>query len=39
MANNGWFKCTKCGHEVKILVKDWVKTIVCSKCGGTMRKT
>ena len=41
MANDGWFKCDKCGHAVKILVPDHVKTLEskCEKCGGTMKKT
>ena len=38
MANNGWFRCTNCGYEVKILVPDWVKETKCSQCGGTMKK-
>ena len=41
MANDGWFKCEKCGHTVKVLVRDDVKTLQskCEKCGGTMKKT
>lgn len=40
MANDGWFKCDKCGAAKKVLVKDDVKVLVnkCS-CGGTYRKT
>ncbi|MGN0799301.1 MAG: hypothetical protein ACI4NU_02590 [Christensenellales bacterium] len=38
MANSGWFKCQRCGHEVKILVQDWQTTTSCPKCGGTMRR-
>lgn len=41
MANDGWFKCEKCGHAVKVRVPDYVTTLFtpCSECGGTMRKT
>jgi len=40
MANDGWFKCDKCGEAKKVLVPDYVKTLQdkCS-CGGTFRKT
>jgi len=40
MANDGWFKCDKCGDEIKLLVPDWVKALdePC-ECGGTYRKT
>lgn len=39
MANDGWFKCDKCGEMKKVLVADYVKTLSesCS-CGGTYRK-
>ena len=41
MANDGWFKCDKCGYEEKKLVPDHVKVsqTPCPKCGGTMKKT
>ena len=40
MANDGWFKCDRCGDCKKILVPDWKKELdeKCS-CGGTYRKT
>lgn len=40
MANDGWFKCDKCGDMKKVLVADWIKSLSdkCS-CGGTYRKT
>ena len=36
MANDGWFICTKCGNEVKVLVPDYVKVLSdpCPICGG-----
>lgn len=39
MANDGWFKCDRCGDMKKVLVADWVKTLQekCS-CGGTYCK-
>ena len=40
MANDGWFKCDRCGDSKKVLVPDHVKVLQnkCS-CGGTYRKT
>lgn len=40
MANDGWFKCDKCGQMKKVLVPDSTKTLSskCS-CGGTFKKT
>jgi len=40
MANDGWFKCDRCGETKKVLVQDW-KTTLDEKCncGGTFRKT
>lgn len=31
-----WFKCTKCGHTVQMLVRG--DTATCSQCGGTMKR-
>jgi len=39
MANDGWFKCDKCGEEKKALVPDWtVKLQDSCSCGGTFQK-
>lgn len=37
LAGGDWFKCEKCGREVRMLVLG--NTATCSECGGRMVRT